>query len=62
MSARFTQSFKIQAVEKDVANDLGVGYSTIKQMNALALQQKLEAKQDNEDTRITVDKRPQKRV
>jgi transposase-like protein len=70
MRTRFTQSFKIQAVEKvlerandvsvkNIANDLGVGYSTLDKWVALARQQKLEPIQDNDVPRMTKDKRPQ---
>ena len=70
MRARFTQSFKIQAVEKalerangvtvkDIADDLGVGHSTLGKWIALARKQKLEPVQDNEVPRMTVNKRPQ---
>jgi len=70
MRARFTQSFKIQAVEKalerangvtvkDTADDLGVGHSTLGKWIALARKQKLEPMQDKEVARMTVDKRPQ---
>ncbi len=70
MRTRFTQSFKIQAVEKalerandvtlkNIADDLGVGYSTLSKWITLARQQKLEPMQDTETPRMTVDKRPQ---
>ena len=70
MRARFTQSFKIQAVEKalerangvtvkDIADDLGVGHSTLGKWIALARKQKLEPMQDNEVPRMTKEKRPQ---
>jgi transposase-like protein len=70
MRARFTQSFKIQAVEKalerangdtvkDIAANLGVGHSTLGKWIALARQQKLEPVQDNEINRMTKEKRPQ---
>ncbi len=70
MRARFTQSFKIQAVEKalerangvtvkEIANDLGVGQSTLDKWIALARKQKLEPMQDNEIPRMTKEKRPQ---
>jgi len=68
MRARFTQSFKIQAVEKalerandvsvqGIADDLGVGHSTLSKWIALARKQKLEP--DNEAPRMTKEKRPQ---
>jgi len=70
MGTKFTQSFKIQAVEKaleragditvkEIANDLGVGHSTLGKWILLARQQKLESPQDNELPRMTTDKRPQ---
>ena len=70
MRARFTQSFKLQAVEKaierangvtvkDIADVLGVGHSTLAKWIALARQQKLESIQDNEVPRMTKEKRPQ---
>jgi len=70
MRARFTQSFKIQAVEKalerangvtvkDIADDLGVGHSTLGKWIALARKQKLEPMQDNEVLHMTKEKRPQ---
>lgn len=70
MRARFTQSFKIQAVEKvlerasgitvkDIADDLGVGHSTLGKWIALARKQKLEPMQDNKVPRMTKEKRPQ---
>ncbi len=70
MRARFNQSFKIQAVEKalerakgvtvkDIADDLGVGHSTLGKWIALARKQKLEPMQDKEVPRMTKEKRPQ---
>ena len=70
MRARFTQSFKIQAVEKalerdngvtvkDIADGLGVGHSTLGKWIALARKQKLEPQQDNQVPRMTKEKRPQ---
>ena len=70
MRARFTQSFKIQAVEKalerandvsvkDIADELGVGHSTLSKWIALAKKQKLEPIQDNEVAGMTKEKRPQ---
>ncbi len=69
MRARFTQSFKIQAVEKvlerasgvtikDMADNLGVGYSTLGKWIILAKKQKLEPLQDKAQ-RMTKEKRPQ---
>jgi len=68
MRARFTQSFKIQAVEKalerandisvqNIADNLGVGHSTLSKWIALARKQKLEP--DNEAPRMTKERRPQ---
>ena len=70
MRARFTQSFKIQAVEKalkraqgvtvkDIAGDLGVGHSTLGKWILLAGQQKLEPIRDNDAPIMTKEKRPQ---
>ncbi len=70
MRARFTQAFKIQAVEKvlerangvtvkAIADELGVGYSTLDNWVALARQQKLEPMQENEAAHMTKEKRPQ---
>jgi len=70
MRARFTQAFKIQAVEKAlgradgvtvkaIAGELGVGYSTLDKWVALARQQKLEPTQENEAARMAKEKRPQ---
>ncbi|WP_152995675.1 transposase, partial [Pseudoalteromonas sp. H71] len=53
MSRRFTHEFKVQAVEKalsqcddvrieDIADDLGVGYSTLQRWIALAKNHELE--------------------
>lgn len=66
MRARFTQSFKIQAVEKvlsrteetsieEVAKSLGVGYSTIQKWLAQSRNQELELKTEA----MTKEKRPQ---
>lgn len=55
MSRRFTHEFKVQAVEKalsqcddvrieDIADDLGVGYSTLQRWIALAKNHELETK------------------
>lgn len=70
MRTRFTQSFKIQAVEKvlerandvtikDIADNLGVGYSTLGKWIVLAQKQQLEPLQDNKVHRMTKEKRPQ---
>ncbi|SMN02003.1 Mobile element protein [uncultured Candidatus Thioglobus sp.] len=70
MRARFTQSFKIQAVEKalsrtndkslkEVADDLGIGQSTLGKWIGLAQKQKLEPSQNTEVTHMTKAKRPQ---
>ena len=70
MRSIFTQSFKIQAVEKvlerangvtinDIADNLGVGHSTLGKWVALAQKQKLEPFQDNAAQRMTKEKRPQ---
>ena len=69
MKARFTQSFKIQAVEKvlervsgatikDMADNLGVGHSTLGKTIILAKKQKLEPLQ-NKAQRMKKEKRPQ---
>ena len=66
MRARFTQSFKIQAVEKvlsrseetsieDVAKSLGVGYSTLQKWMVQSRNHELELKTDL----MTKEKRPQ---
>jgi transposase-like protein len=70
MKARFTQSFKIQAVEKalerandvslkDIADDLMIGQSTLGKWIGLAQKQKLEPAQNTEVTDMTKAKRPQ---
>ena len=70
MRARFTQSFKIQAVEKaleracdvslkEIADDLGIGQSTLGKWIGLAQKQQLEPTQNTEVTRMTKSKRPQ---
>lgn len=70
MRAKFTRSFKIQAVEKvlerangvtvkDMADVLGVGRSTLDKWVSLARKQKLEFAQDNDVARMTKEKRPQ---
>ena len=70
MKARFTQSFKIQAVEKalerandvslkDIADDLRIGQSTLGKWIGLAQKQKLEPAQNTEVTDMTKAKRPQ---
>lgn len=68
MSRRFTQEFKVHAVEQalsqcddvrqeDIADDLGVGYSTLQRWIALAKQNKLETQ--NNGRKMTTEKRPQ---
>lgn len=68
MRSRFTQSFKIQAVEKaltrandvnlsDVADALGVGYSTLSKWITQSRNQEFEPAPD--DSTITTEKRPQ---
>jgi len=73
MRARFTQSFKMQAVEKalsraeginlaEVAESLGVGYSTLQKWIAESRNQTLEPIQGNEilsSDLMTKEKRPQ---
>jgi len=70
MRARFTQSFKIQAVEKalerardvslkEIADDLGIGQSTLGKWIGLAQKQQLEPTQNTEVTAMTKSKRPQ---
>ncbi len=66
MRARFTQSFKIQAVEKvlnrstdtsveSIAKLLGVGYSTLQKWLAQSRNHELEIKTES----MTIEKRPQ---
>lgn len=68
MSRRFTQEFKSHAVEKalsqcddvrqeDIADDLGVGYSTLQRWIALAKKHELETQ--NNGNPMTTEKRPQ---
>ena len=68
MRRRFTQEFKVQAVEKalsqcdddsleDIADDLGVGYSTLQRWIALAKKHQLEIHQTG--SQMTAEKRPQ---
>lgn len=73
MRARFTQSFKIQAVEKtlnrgegvtvqDIADALGVGHSTLGKWIAKASNHEFESVQDNEISSLNSmikEKRPQ---
>ena len=73
MRARFTQSFKIQAVEKalsrpegtslvEIAVALGVGYSTLQKWIIQSRRQELESVADNELSSLphmTKEKRPQ---
>ena len=65
---KFTQEFKVQAVEKalsqcddvrleDIADDLGVGYSTLQRWIALAKKHQLEIHQTG--SQMTAEKRPQ---
>ncbi|ATG57151.1 MULTISPECIES: transposase [Pseudoalteromonas] len=67
MSRRFTQEFKVQAVEKalsqcddarleDIAYDLGVGYSTLHRWIALAKNHELETKDNG--SHMSTEKRP----
>ena len=68
MRRQFTQEFKVQAVEKalsqcddvrleDIADDLGVGYSTLQRWIALAKKHQLEIHQTG--SQMTAEKRPQ---
>lgn len=70
MRARFTQAFKIQAVEKalerasdvslkEMADNLGVGQSTLGKWIGLTQKQQLEPTQNTEVTSMTKSKRPQ---
>lgn len=70
MRARFTQSFKIQAVEKalerasgvslkEIADNLGIGQSTLGKWIGFAQKQQLEPTQNTEVTGMTKSKRPQ---
>jgi transposase-like protein len=70
MRARFTQSFKIQAVEKalerasdiplkEIADNLGIGQSTLGKWIGLAQKQQLEPTQNTEVAGMTKAKRPQ---
>lgn len=73
MRARFTQSFKIRAVEKalnrpegtsliEIVDTLGVGYSTLQKWIAQSRSQELESVADDELsglTNMTKEKRPQ---
>ncbi len=69
MRARFTQSFKIQAVEKalsrsgvttlsDIASSLGIGCSTLSKWIIKARNQEFEVVSPDEINRMTRDKRP----
>ena len=69
MSRRFTQEFKAHSVEKalsqcddvlikDIAHDLGVGYSTLQKWIALAKKHELETHNHN-GSQMTSEKRPQ---
>jgi len=70
MRARFTQSFKIQAVEKalsrsgvttlnDIARSLGIGCSTLNKWIVKARNQEFDVVSTDEINRMTQDKRPQ---
>lgn len=70
MRARFTQSFKIQAVEKalsrsgvstlnDIASSLGIGCSTLSKWIIKARNQEFEMVSPDEINRMTRDKSPQ---
>lgn len=70
MRARFTQSFKIQAVEKalsrsgvttmnDIASSLGIGCSTLNKWIVKARNQEFDSIPPDEISRMTQDKRPQ---
>lgn len=70
MSTRFSQSFKIQAVEKalsrsgnttlnEIADSLGVGCSTLSKWIVKARNQEFELATPDEINRMTQDKRPQ---
>lgn len=73
MKARYTQSFKIQAVEKalsrteeirlkEIAENLGVGYSTLGKWIAKANNQEIETVSDetlSSFSRMTKERRPQ---
>lgn len=70
MRTRYTQSFKIQAVEKalsrsgvtslsDVASSLGIGHSTLSKWIVKARNHEFDAVPPDEVSRMTQDKRPQ---
>jgi len=70
MRAKFTQSFKIQAVEKalcrtdgmrieDIADNLGIGFSTLQKWIRLSKSQQLETISHEETDMRTKEKRPQ---
>ena len=70
MRAKFTQSFKTQAVEKalcrtdgvrieEIADNLGVGFSTLQKWIRLSKKQQLEATSHEEMPMTTKEKRPQ---
>ena len=70
MRARFTQSFKIQAVEKalsrsgvtslnGIASSLGIGHSTLGKWIVKARNQEFDNVSTDEISRMTQDKRPQ---
>lgn len=71
MSTKFTQSFKIQAVEKalnrtdstgleEVANSLGIGYSTLQKWIVKSRKQEFELRKETANSKSTSkEKRPQ---
>ncbi len=70
MRAKFTQSFKLQAVEKalsrsegttlnEIANSLGIGFSTLNNWIVKARNQEFHIAPADEIKRMTQDKRPQ---
>lgn len=70
MNSKFTPSFKIQAVEKalsrfntvtvkDIATDLGVGYSTLNRWIVCSKKQQLEPIETNNVIQMIKEKRPQ---
>lgn len=70
MRTRFTQSFKVQAVEKaltrnndttlkEIASSMGVGYSTLSKWIVSAKNQEFDVVHSDEINRMIQDKRPQ---